>query len=68
VRAAALNWSFSNRKAKRELGWRTSPHEDCLEETIRWYRSRDGEALAPPGSTQPLPLRALGEALRRLTP
>ena len=38
VRATSLNWSFSNRKAKRELGWRTSPHEDCLEETIEWYR------------------------------
>jgi dihydroflavonol-4-reductase len=66
VRAASLNWSFSNRKAKRELGWRTSPHEDCLEETIQWYRARDGEALAPQGATQPLPLRAVGEALRRL--
>jgi dihydroflavonol-4-reductase len=64
VRAASLNWSFSNRKAKRELGWRTSPHEDCLEETIAWYRTRDGVDLAPPGSLQPLPLRALGDALR----
>jgi dihydroflavonol-4-reductase len=68
VRAASLNWSFSSRKAKRELGWRTSPHEDCLEETIQWYRRREGDALAPPGSTQPLPLRIAGEALRRLTP
>ena len=64
VRAASLNWSFSSRKAKRELGWRTSPHEDCLEETIAWYRSRDAGDLAPPGSLQPLPLRALGDALR----
>jgi dihydroflavonol-4-reductase len=65
VRAASLNWSFSSRKAKRELGWRTSPHEDCLEETIEWYRGRDGDALAPPGATQPLALRIAGEALRR---
>jgi dihydroflavonol-4-reductase len=66
VRAASLNWSFSNRKAKRELGWRTTPHEDCLEETIAWYRSRDAGELAGPGSLQPLPLRALGDALRRI--
>jgi dihydroflavonol-4-reductase len=66
VRATSLNWSFSNRKAKRELGWRTSPHEDCLEETIDWYRSRDAEALAPPGSLQPLPLRVAGGAMRRV--
>ncbi len=66
VRAASLNWRFSNRKAKRELGWSTSPHEDCLEETIDWYRRRDGDALAPPGATQPLPLRVVGDAVRRI--
>lgn len=66
VRAASLNWSFSNRKARRELGWRTSPHEDCLEETIAYYRAREGEALAAPGARQPLALRMAGEAMRRL--
>lgn len=66
VRAASLDWRFSSRKAKRELGWRTSPHEDCLEETIEWYRRREGSALAPPGAVQPLPLRVAGGALRRL--
>jgi dihydroflavonol-4-reductase len=66
VRATSLNWSFSNRKAKRELGWRTSPHEDCLEETIEYYRRRDGGALAAPGSAQPMALRVFGDVLRRL--
>jgi dihydroflavonol-4-reductase len=66
VRAASLNWSFSSRKAKRELGWRTSPHEDCLEETIEYYRRREGDALAAPGSVQPLALRFVGDALGRL--
>lgn len=42
ARTASLNWAFVNRKAKRELGWKTSPHEDCLEETVAWYRGRDG--------------------------
>ena len=42
IRAASLNWAFVNRKAKRELGWQTSPHEDCLEETIAWYRASRG--------------------------
>lgn len=65
VRAASLNWSFVNRKAKRELGWRTSPHEDCLEEAIAWYRDRDRRLVAPPGSRQPLALRLAGGALRR---
>ena len=66
VRAASLNWRFSNRKAKRELGWSTSPHEDCLEETIEYYRSRDGAALAAPGAMQPLPLRVVGGVARRV--
>jgi dihydroflavonol-4-reductase len=66
VRAAALRWAFVNTKAKRELGWSTSPHEDCLEETINWYRERDRAALAPPGARQPLPLRVTGEVLRRI--
>jgi len=65
VRAASLNWAFSSAKAKRELGWRTSPHEDCLEETIAWYREREGERLAPPGARQPVALRVAGAFARR---
>jgi dihydroflavonol-4-reductase len=65
VRAASLHWAFSSAKAKRELGWRTSPHEDCLEETIAWYREREGSALAPPGTRQPVALRLAGAAVRR---
>ena len=66
VRATSLNWSFTSRRARRDLGWTTSPHEDCLEETIAWYRERDGGELAPPGSGQPLAWRLAGEALRHL--
>jgi dihydroflavonol-4-reductase len=66
VRAASLNWSFSSRRAKRELGWSTSPHEDCLEETIAWYRRREGDALSLPGAAQPLPLRVVGDVVRRV--
>ncbi len=65
VRAASLHWAFSSAKAKRELGWRTSPHEDCLEETIAWYRELDGSRLAPPGSRQPVALRMAGALVRR---
>jgi dihydroflavonol-4-reductase len=66
VRAASLRWAFTNRKAKRELGWSTSPHEDCLEETVAWYRARDKGRVAPPGSRQPLGLRVAGGVLRRI--
>jgi dihydroflavonol-4-reductase len=66
VRAASLRWAFSSAKAKRELGWRTSPHEDCLEETIAWYREREGERLPPPGSRQAAALRLAGAVARRM--
>jgi dihydroflavonol-4-reductase len=66
VRAASLNWAFVNRKAKRELGWTTSPHEDCLEETVAYYREHDGDRMAPAGARQPLALRLAGGTLRRL--
>jgi dihydroflavonol-4-reductase len=65
VKAASLNWAFSSAKAKRELGWKTSPHEDCLEATINWYREHDGVKLAPPGARQPLALRVAAGAIRR---
>jgi hypothetical protein len=65
VRAASLNWAFRNTKAKRELGWRTSPHEDCLEATIAWYREREGDRCSPPGTRQPLALRLAGGTIRR---
>ena len=65
VRIVSLNWACSSAKAKRELGWRTSPHEDCLEETIAWYRERDGARLSPPGARQPVALRLAGTVVRR---
>jgi dihydroflavonol-4-reductase len=64
LRAASLRWAFRNTKAKRELGWSTSPHEECLEATIAWYREREGARLAPPGARQPFGLRLAGAAVR----
>jgi dihydroflavonol-4-reductase len=65
VRAASLHWAVLNTKAKRELGWRPSAHEDALEETIAWYRERDSRSLAPVGARQPLALRLAAGAVRR---
>jgi dihydroflavonol-4-reductase len=65
IRASSLNWAFRNAKAKRELGWRTSPHEDCLEATVEWYRDREGGRVSPPGARQPLGLRLAANVARR---
>jgi dihydroflavonol-4-reductase len=65
IRAASLNWTFRNTKAKRQLGWVTSPHEDCLEATIAWYRERD-ETVPGPGARQAIALRLAGGVMRQL--
>jgi dihydroflavonol-4-reductase len=66
VRAAAQWWAYRSTKAKRELGWKPSHHEDTLETTIAWYRDRGARGLARPGTGQPLPFRVAGFALRRV--
>ena len=42
VRWASLWWTYRSTKARRELGWRPSPHEDTVEATVNWYLNRDG--------------------------
>jgi dihydroflavonol-4-reductase len=65
IRAAAQWWAYRSTKAKRELGWTPSHHEDTLERTIAWYRDRGARGLVQPGTGQPLALRLAGFALRR---
>lgn len=67
VRAASQWWAYRSTKAKRDLGWKPSHHEDTLVSTIAWYRERDGGDLAPPGSSQPVALRVAGRGLREVT-
>jgi dihydroflavonol-4-reductase len=64
VRAGALWWAYRSTKAKHELGYEPSHHEDTLVSTIDWYRQNERH-LAPPGSRQALPLRLSGFALRQ---
>ena len=66
VRASSLWWTYRNTKAKRELGWRPSPHEDTIEATVAWYRERDGDRCARPGARQPVQLRAAGALTKQL--
>ena len=65
VRAAAQWWTYRSTKAKRELGWKPSHHEDTLERTVAWYRDRGAARLSPRGSRQPLALRVAGFGARR---
>jgi dihydroflavonol-4-reductase len=63
VRLSSQWWTYKNAKAKRELGWRPSPHEDTLEATVAWYREREGDRLIRARRSQPLRLKAAAAAL-----
>src|SRR3954462_6952458 len=65
VRAASQWWAFRSNKARRELGWKPSHHEDTLQATIAWSRGREPQSLRGPGARQPLALRALGFAVKQ---
>lgn len=67
VRAASLWWAFRSTKAKRELGWIPSHHEDTLTTTIAWYRDREPGLVSPPGTRQPMALRVAGFGVNRVT-
>jgi dihydroflavonol-4-reductase len=63
---ASQRWAYRSTKAKRELGWEQSPHEETLERTVAWWREREGSKLKKPGTRQPIALRALGGTVDRL--
>ncbi|HEU4978775.1 MAG TPA: NAD-dependent epimerase/dehydratase family protein [Solirubrobacteraceae bacterium] len=64
VKAASLWWAFRSNKAKRDLGWKPSHHEDSLVSTIEWYREREPARLRAPGTRQPLGLRVAAFGVR----
>jgi dihydroflavonol-4-reductase len=63
VKSASQWWTYKSNKAKRELGWTTSPHEDTIEATVEWYRERDGDRLARGRRSQPFQYRLAARAL-----
>jgi dihydroflavonol-4-reductase len=63
VRSASQWWTYRNTKAKRELGWTTSPHEDTIEATVQWYREREGDRLARGRRSQPLQYKLAARTL-----
>ncbi len=65
VRIASYWWTLRSNKARRDLGWQPSHHEDTLQATIDWYREREPHRLSPAGARQPLALRVAGGTLRQ---
>jgi dihydroflavonol-4-reductase len=58
AKSLSLWWTYRNNKAKRELGWKPTPHEDTLESTVKWYLEREGDRIARARRSQPYPYKA----------
>ncbi|HYH59758.1 MAG TPA: NAD-dependent epimerase/dehydratase family protein [Thermoleophilaceae bacterium] len=54
VKSAGQWWTYRTTKAKRELGWTTSPHEDTVEATVNWYIEREGDRFKRSRRSQPV--------------
>ncbi len=63
VRSASLWWTYRNAKAKRELGFKPRPHEETLEDSVRWQLDQLGDRKPSRGPEQVV-LRVLGRAMR----
>jgi dihydroflavonol-4-reductase len=63
VKLASQWWTYRNAKAKRELGWQPSPHEETLEATIAWYAEREGDRILRGRRSQPLGYKVAASAL-----
>jgi dihydroflavonol-4-reductase len=65
VRSGTQWFTYRNDKAREQLGWEPRPHEETLEDTVRWQLEELGERVEGHRLTD-LALRATGRALRVL--
>ncbi len=64
VRAAGLWWTYRNTKARAELGFDPRPHEETLEDAVRWQAAQLGDRVRRSPSLQALALGGVGRLLR----
>ena len=61
--SAAQWWTYRSTKAKKELGFRSRPHEETLEDAVEWQMDRLGDRLGRAPRSD-LALRAVGRLLQ----
>jgi dihydroflavonol-4-reductase len=64
VRSATLWWTYRNTKARRELGFAPRPHEETLEDAVRWQMAQLGDRVETERRPTEAALAALGPLLR----
>jgi dihydroflavonol-4-reductase len=65
VRSGTQWFTYRNDKAREQLGWEPRPHEETLEDAVRWQLEQLGERVEGHRLTD-LALRATGRAVRLL--
>jgi dihydroflavonol-4-reductase len=65
VRSGTQWFTYRNDKAREQLGWEPRPHEETLEDAVRWQLEQLGDRAEGHRMTD-LALRATGRALRVL--
>ena len=64
VRATGHWWTYRSAKARRDLGWRSRPHEETLEATVAWHLEREHDRIQRTRRSQQIQYRLAGMALR----
>ena len=64
VRSATLWWTYRNTKARRELGFEPRPHEETLEDAVRWQMDQLGDRVRTGRGPQEAALAAVAPLLR----
>jgi len=64
VRSGTLWWTYRSTKAKKELGFESRPHEETLEDAVRWQLSVLDERAALGAKPMDVPLKFAGRALK----
>ena len=64
LRSATQWWTYRNVKARRKLGFEPRPHEETLEDAVRWQMSELGERMRGGRGPQEAALAVLAPLLR----
>jgi hypothetical protein len=59
VRSAAHWWTYRNTKARKELAFEPRPHEETLEDAVRWQMDQLGDRVRPGRGPEDAALTAL---------
>jgi dihydroflavonol-4-reductase len=63
IRSGALWWTCKSTKAKRELGFKPRPHEETLEDAVRWQSDVLGSRIGSEGRRERAVLGAAGRVM-----